>query len=236
MKERNAPKQKHTGLELRIPTEAELRAAYREDLEAAFPPDELKPLSAILRPWREGAYQPWCLYDGGSGPVGECFLWLGSPGCALLDYLCVSAGQRNGGLGSWMLDAMTRLSDWTCILGECEAPEYAPDPALAARRMEFYFRSGARLAGYDTELFGVRYRTLYWAGRPLDDSALSAEHRKIYRLEEMPERIRNLFQIPCPEETGGRESRAEAARAVLEALRAEGTEEAEGGHNENTGF
>ncbi|MBQ9347258.1 MAG: hypothetical protein IJT94_07975 [Oscillibacter sp.] len=222
MTERQTPGQKPerqaSGLELRIPTEAELRTAYREDLETSFPPDELKPLSAILRPWRAGAYQPWCLYDGGSGPIGECFLWLGSPGWALLDYLCVTAGWRNDGFGSWMLDAMTRLSDWTCILGECEAPEYARDPALAERRLDFYRRSGARLAGYDTNLFGVRYRTLYWADRPMDDVALAAEHRKIYRLEELPERIRRLFLIPCAGDfssAGGGESERRGNRTGM---------------------
>ena len=194
---------RQSGLELRIPTEAELRRAYREDFETAFPPDELKPLSSILRSWRQGTYQPWCLYDGGSGPIGECFLWLGKPGWALLDYLCVTAGWRNDGFGTWMLEHLGTLGPWACVLGECEAPEYAPDPALAERRMRFYLRSGARLAGYDTDLFGVRYRTLYWADRPLDDETLSAEHRNIYRLPQMPEHIRGLFQIPCTGRTAG---------------------------------
>ena len=191
--------QQGSTLELRIPTEAELRLAYREDLEASFPPDELKPLSGILRSWRAGEYEPWCLYDGGSGPIGECFLWLGTPGWALLDYLCVSPGWRNDGFGSWMLEAMGRLGAWKGILGECEAPEYAPDRAVAERRLDFYRRSGARLAGYDTELFGVRYRTLYWAERPVPDRTLIAEHQAIYRLSEMPPRFRGLFRIPCPD-------------------------------------
>ena len=51
----------------------------------------------------------------------------------------------------------------TVIFGESEVPELAPDPAMAKRRLGFYARNGARTAGYDTEAFGVAYKTLYWA-------------------------------------------------------------------------
>ena len=165
----------NSAAQLKLPTEAELEAAYREDLTASFPPQELKPLSHIMEMWRQGRYLPWCFYEGESGPIGECFLWLGEPGWALLDYLCVTPGWRN------------------C---ESESPLHAPDPAMAKRRLGFYSRNGARLAGYDTELFGVHYCTLYWADGVVEDSILSAQHRFIYRDSCASEKFSKYVRIP----------------------------------------
>ena len=52
---------------------------------------------------------------------------------------------------------------------------------MARRRLGFYARCGLRTAGYDTEMFGVHYKTLYLAGGPVDDAALMEEHRFVYR-------------------------------------------------------
>ncbi len=41
---------------------------------------------------------------------------------------------------------------------------------MAERRLGFYARNGARTAGYDTEMFGVPYKTLYWAEGKVDES------------------------------------------------------------------
>ena len=46
------------------------------------------------------------------------------------------------------------------------------DPALAERRLAFYKRNGAKQAGYDSCVFGVPYRTLYWSAREVDDALL----------------------------------------------------------------
>ena len=92
-------------MELRLPTSEQLSMVYERDLRASFPPAELKPLAAIERMWQEGWYLPYCLFDGGE-IVGECFLWLGEPGWALLDYLCVSPAYRNGGTGALILEKM----------------------------------------------------------------------------------------------------------------------------------
>ena len=76
-------------MELRIPSVEQLRTIYDRDLKEAFPTAELKPLRNIEKSWAEGWYKPYCLFDG-DNIVGEAFLWLGHPGWALLDYLCVS--------------------------------------------------------------------------------------------------------------------------------------------------
>ena len=90
-------------MELRIPSVEQLRTIYDRDLKEAFPTAELKPLRNIEKSWAEGWYKPYCLFDG-DNIVGEAFLWLGHPGWALLDYLCVAADRRNGGLGSVILE------------------------------------------------------------------------------------------------------------------------------------
>ena len=166
-------------MELRIPSPEQLRTVYDRDLKEAFPPEELKALRSIEQIWAEGWYRPWCLFDGDS-IVGEAFLWLGHPGWALLDYLCVSAGSRNSGLGSVLLQKLREAEADTVIFGESEAPEGAPDPELAERRLGFYARNGLRTAGYDTEMFGVHYKTLYLAAGEVNEAELMREHRFVY--------------------------------------------------------
>ncbi|MCF2665114.1 GNAT family N-acetyltransferase [Oscillibacter valericigenes] len=182
-------------MELRLPTIEQLRTVYDRDMKEAFPSAELKPLSAIERMWREGWYTPWCLFDGDE-IVGQCFLWLGHPGWALLDYLCVSARARNSGLGSVMLAKLAEAEPDTVIFGEAEAPVHAPDPAMAERRLGFYARNGLRLADYETEVFGVHYKTLYLAKGEVDERQLMAEHRFVYENSFAPDKFARYVRIP----------------------------------------
>ena len=92
-------------MELRHPSVEQLRTIYDRDLKEAFPTAELKPLRNIEKSWAEGWYKPYCLFDG-DNIVGEAFLWLGHPGWALLDYLCVSSIRRNGGVGASILEKL----------------------------------------------------------------------------------------------------------------------------------
>lgn len=182
-------------MKLRTPTADELRLVYERDLSEAFPPQELKPLRNIVQMTQRGKYAPLCLYDGAE-IVGECFLWLGRPGWTLLDYLCVTRTRRNAGLGAYLLQALlTRYPDGV-IIGEVEAVEHAPDPDMAARRMGFYLRNGARLAGVDTEIFGVHYKTIYWSRTPYPDAEISREHAAIYKTSFTPDKYGRYIQIP----------------------------------------
>ena len=182
-------------MELRPATPEQLETVYDADLKVSFPAAELKPLRIIQRMLEDGYYRPWCLFDGAE-IVGECFLWLGEPGWALLDYLCISPRCRNGGLGALLLEKMLEAEPGVVILGESEMPEYAPDPAMAQRRLGFYARNGARTAGYDTEMFGVPYKTLYWAEGKVDESALMEEHRFVYASTFAPDKFRRYVRIP----------------------------------------
>ena len=112
-------------MELRIPSPEQLRTIYDRDLKESFPAAELKPLRNMERMWADGWYKPWCLFDG-DNIVGEAFLWLAHPGWALLDYLCVSPGCRNGGLGSAFFQKfMEKVTD-TVIFADSDFPEYSP--------------------------------------------------------------------------------------------------------------
>ena len=182
-------------MELRIPSPEQLRTVYDRDLKEAFPPEELKALRSIEQIWAEGWYRPWCLFDGDS-IVGEAVLWLGQPGWALLDYLGGSAGSRHSGLGSVLLQKLREAEADTVIFGESEAPEGAPDPELAERRLGFYARNGLRTAGYDTEMFGVHYKTLYLAAGEVNEAELMREHRFVYENTFAADKFHKYVRIP----------------------------------------
>ncbi len=182
-------------MELRMPSPEQLRTVYDAHLREAFPAAELKPMDTMEQMWRDGWYRPWCLCDG-DDIVGECFLWLGHPGWALLDYLCVSPQRRNTGLGAVILQKLREREQGTVIFGESEDPEDAPDHDMAVRRLGFYARNGLRTAGYDTEMFGVHYKTLYLAEEPVDDMALMREHQFVYQNTFTPEKYAKYVRIP----------------------------------------
>lgn len=167
-------------MEMKLPSEAQLREVYRRDLLASFPKAELKPLKEMLAEMRRGEYHPWCLFDGGE-IVGEAFTWIHVAGFALFDYLCVTPARRNDGLGSTLIAKLVEAERGNVLFGEAEIPAYAPDPAMAERRLAFYRRNGAKQASYDVCEFGVPYHTLYWAEREVGGEELCAAHAATYR-------------------------------------------------------
>lgn len=182
-------------MQLKLPTVEQLHFVYEQDMKHSFPEDELRPLWSIEKMWKEGRYRPYCLFDNDE-IQGECFLWPGEPGWAILDYLCVSPRARNSGLGAKMLHMIREKEPETVIFGECEAAEDAPDPAIAGRRLEFYARNGLRTAGYDTEMFGAHYKTLYLYREPVSDGQLMRQHRYIYERHFSPEKMEKYIRIP----------------------------------------
>ena len=98
--------------------------------------------------------------------------------------------------GSEILRLLKEAEPGTVIFGEAEAPVHAPDPAMAERRLGFYLRNGLRIAGYDTDIFGVHYKTLYLADHEVDDEALMEAHRAVYRGSFTPEKYDRHVVIP----------------------------------------
>lgn len=180
-------------------TPEELERAYRTDLTEAFPPSELKPLGAMEAMRRQGVYEPLCLRDGTGDVLGYVLLWKHEDGrYVLVDYLCVPAGKRNGGTGGMLLrEAIARSPKDTVFIGETEAPTGDPDrDALILRRLGFYARNGAKTLGYDSALFGVRFKTICWADPMPEEGEILRKHQEIYLRQFDREKYDRFIQIP----------------------------------------
>ena len=177
----------------------ELARVYDTHLREAFPPSELKPLAAMERLLDRGLYDPLCLRDEDGTPLGFLLLWWHkSRRLGLIDYLCVPAGRRNGGIGGRMLHAMgTCYPEGTLFLAECEAVTGDPDrDGLILRRQEFYRRNGAAFLPYDCALFGVHFRVILWNGGGADLEEVQAMHREIYRDSLGEDCYQKYIQLP----------------------------------------
>jgi len=186
-------------MHLRALTPEELKTVYETDLKEAFPPSELKPLAAMEQMRTRGVYDPLVLADSDGNLLGYILLWKHEDGrFILIDYLCVPAGQRNGGIGGKLLQAVREYypAD-TVLLGESEAP--TGDPAkdeMILRRLGFYARSGAQTLHYDNALFGVHYKTICWADPLPDEAEIMRKHQEIYLQQFGQEKYNRFIQIP----------------------------------------
>lgn len=186
-------------MNLRMLTHEELRRAYERDLTEAFPPAERKPLSSMEKMVRQGVYDPLCLFDEAGEALGYIFLWKHPDGrYMLIDYLCVPAGRRNGGLGGKLLRAVRDYYPaGTVFIGESEAPTGdAEADGLILRRLGFYARNGAVTLGYDCAMFGVHYKTICWAEPMPEEGEIMDKHREIYLGQFGRERYGRYIQIP----------------------------------------
>ena len=186
-------------MRLEILTPDMLQTVYETDLKEAFPPAELKPLSAMEAMRSRGAYVPLALRDGDSPPLGYILLWKHADGrFILIDYLCVPAARRNNGIGGKILQSVrAHYPPDTVFIGESEAPTGNPaQDELILRRLGFYARSGAETLHYDTALFGVHYRTLCWANALPDEALVMRKHQEIYLQQFGREKYDRYIQIP----------------------------------------
>lgn len=186
-------------MELRELTPEQLKQLYDQELKRAFPPQELKPLKAMEGLREQGRYQALGLWDG-EVLRGYALMWL-EPDYpfVLLDYLGTLEGMRSQGLGSKMLDLLSKYyAGCRGVFGEAEAPDHgAPEgEPLRRRRLAFYERNGFRYGGYDCALFGVHYQTLIRGDADVSAQELMQAHQSIYR-RHMPQSIFERFiQIP----------------------------------------
>lgn len=184
---------------LRILTPEELKRVYETDLTEAFPPAELKPLWAMEGMRERGIYDPLVLVDDGGEMAGYILLWKHSGGrFVLIDYLCVPAGRRNGGMGGRLLEAaIAYYPPDTVFIGETEAPTGDPErDGMILRRLGFYARNGAKTLGYDTALFGVHFKTICWADPMPEEAEVLRRHQEIYLERFGQKKYDKYIQIP----------------------------------------
>lgn len=186
-------------MKLEILTPEQLRKVYETDLTEAFPPAELKPLSAMEGLRARGLYDPLCLREENGEALGYILLWKHQDGkYILIDYLCVPAGKRNGGIGGKLIQAAVDFYPLgTVFIGESEAP--TGDPAadeMILRRLGFYRRNGAVTLGYDCALFGVHFKDICWAEPMPPEEEILRKHQEIYLTQFGRERYDRYIQIP----------------------------------------
>lgn len=183
-------------MKLKLLSKEELTALYQNEMTADFPRSELKPLKAMLRLMDMDRYDPLLVTQGGQ-PLGYAMVWLpeGREG-ALLEYLGVLRGKRNGGLGTKILALLAQR--YGQLFGEAEAPcpEASPEENdLRRRRIAFYERNGFRVLDYQCALFGVRFHCLY-RGPETDDRKVEALHRGVYAGYFSPAHMERYIQLP----------------------------------------
>lgn len=189
-------------MRLRELTAEELAQVYDRDLREAFPPQELKPLHAMEKMRERGAYAPLCAVDDGGEMLGYAFLWKHQGGgYVLLDYLCVPARLRNGGIGAKILQAvLDYYPAGIVLLAESEAPVGDPErDRMILRRLDFYVRSGASALNYECVIFDVHYKMFCWAESVPTEEEIMVRHREIYRQQLKPALYDRYVQIPREE-------------------------------------
>lgn len=182
-------------MELKLLNREELKELYQTEMVFDFPKSELKPLSGMLRLMDMGLYEPLLAVEDGE-PLGYAMMWKARHGEeALLEYLGVLRGKRNGGLGGKILALLkTRYSH---LFGEVETQD-SPDPAvndLRRRRVGFYLRNGFRVLDYECALFGVHFNCIHW-GPESDDDVVQTMHLGVYAGYFSPGHMSRYIQLP----------------------------------------
>lgn len=134
---------------------------------SAFPAAERKPFSMIVRMYRKGKTDIWCVEKGGK--FSGLAITINGPDLILLDYFAVAEGCRGQGIGAAALESLMRLYGGKGFFLEIESTlENAPNLPQRQRRKAFYLRCGleelhttAKLFGVNMELLGVRCRMDY---------------------------------------------------------------------------
>ena len=149
----------------------------------------------MLRLLEMGQYEALLAIEEGE-PIGYAMLWLSeAPDSALLEYLGVLRGKRNGGAGSQILTLLGER--YQQLFGEAEAPDTG-DPEeddLRRRRIGFYLRNGFRVLDYMCALFGVRFHCLY-RGPERDDRKVQELHRRVYSDYFSHDHMERYIQLP----------------------------------------
>lgn len=187
----------------RLLTPDEQAQVYEEQMRRDFPKAELKDLDTILTTSARGWGHVWGVFAGDE--LAAYLLMVRPAGCAVsqLDYFAVLPAWRASGLGGRLLAALPGYEgDAQAIVIEAECPEYAPDPAMARRRLGFYARAGAVDTGWTEHLFDAWFRVLVLPcpGRtPIGQEAAVRELALCYRRSLSEERWQKYVRFFRPD-------------------------------------
>ncbi len=130
---------------------------------SAFPLEERKPFSVILRKQRKNLCEILVIKDGDI-PVGF-FVNAVVGGAVLVDYFAVDGNARSKGYGSKALDLLKQQYIGKKIVLEIERiDETSQDNDLKTRRKNFYIKNGFCETGMYTKLVGVDMEILSFGG------------------------------------------------------------------------
>ena len=126
---------------------------------SAFPREERKPFSVIVRMYRTGKTDVWCICR--DKRVLGMVSTVNGGNLVLLDYFAVDRACRGQGLGSEALAMVQQIYAGQGLFAEIESTrELAPNRALRLRRKEFYIRGGMEPLNVFADVFGVKMELL----------------------------------------------------------------------------
>lgn len=144
----------------------------------AFPASERKPFGMVLKMYRAGKTDVWCVEK--DGEFAGLALTINGDDMILLDYFAVVKACRGKGIGSVALVELQRMYEGKGLFVEIESTkENAPDQAARERRKRFYLSSGLEELHVDVKLFGVNMELL-GVGCCLDFERYKAFYRENY--------------------------------------------------------
>lgn len=154
----------------------ELAKLYQTYMQQDFPPNELKPLSHILRSMEEGFGFALGIYEEGELAGYAVLILCEETSCALLDYFAILHDRRGKGMGHLAFSLCEtyfkeNLPGIEALYIESERVSAAEDEKqrlIRERRISFYLSCGCEMTALRSVLFGVDYSVLY---RPLGESA-----------------------------------------------------------------
>lgn len=173
-----------------IPSWLQLYALYR----ASFPRAERKPFPTILKKYREGSTDIWCIRRDGRF-LGFAST-MNSPDLIMLDYLVICKAYRRQGIGTVALKKILKRYAGKGFLLEIESPyEPGPDQNLRRQRKQFYVNCGLEPLQIMAEVFGIKMELL---GK--NCTIDFAGYRNFYRDFYKPWAARHILPAEYPEQ------------------------------------
>ena len=180
-------------MEFRQMTRQESEYWYQNELCMAFLPQECKPFADICALQEAGRYELWGLFESGN-MLGYATLWKAPDiPLVLLDYLGVTASQRNRGLGAEILKRLKEQGRPLALESETEIEgDREENNQLRLRRIAFYCRNGF------TPVYPMATCGMAWQAMLYDPTNAAIEdvmrwHRDLYGPE------RHDVKVPLPD-------------------------------------